>query len=262
MLERLRREGFEAVGYDVLPSLSECGSIAELLEGGVDIVLLSLPDGPSVEQAVTEIASAADPGALVVDTSTDNPDTARRCHDALAHKGVSFLDAPVSGGKAGAAEGALTFLIGGSEEALSKATQVLDALGSTAIHVGPSGCGQAAKLVNNFLVASHLASAREAIALGRAAGVDPERLLDAVNRSSGRSAVTEVNYPRWILTDAFDSGFSTKLMRKDLREALGLGERLGVRLSLGTAVGERWNSADAPEDDEDFNRLARLDPDR
>ncbi len=256
MLERLRDQGFQASGYDVLPALSECGSIRELC-ADIDAVLLSLPDGAAVGSAIKDIAGAARPNILVIDTSTDDPDTARRAESMLSGKGITFMDAPVSGGRAGVSAGTLSILIGGAEETLDKATPILEVLGTNLIHVGPVGSGQAAKLVNNFLVASHLASAREAVALGVAAGVGADALIEAVNRSSGRSAVTEVNYPRWILNGAFDSGFSTKLMRKDLREALALGERLGVSLPVGSATQEAWSDTEIADSD-DFNQIAKL----
>jgi len=255
MLARLREQGFEATGFDVVSALSECGSMAELCERA-DVVLLSLPSSAAVTQAVDEVVEFGRQGLLVIDTSTTDPSTATSAHEVLEQHGYTFLDAPVSGGRAGAEKGELTVLVGGDEPTLAAARPILDALTATVIHVGPVGSGQAAKLVNNLLVAIHLAAAREAIALGRAAGLESRTLIDAINRSSGRSAVTEINYPRWILDGAFDSGFSAALMRKDIEAARALAERLDVPLAVAETAGEIWRSQ--LDDQEDFNRIAEI----
>jgi 3-hydroxyisobutyrate dehydrogenase len=173
-----------------------------------------------------------------------------------------MLDAPVSGGPAGAAAGTLTVMVGGHAQAVERARPVLDALAAKVVHVGDSGAGAVAKLANNLLCAAHLLTTGEAMRLAAAAGVAPERVLEAVNAASGRSAVSEVNMPRWILSGAFDSGFTMGLMRKDVRLAGRLAAATAAELPLSRAVVELWaTSAAALADDADFNRIAAL-PDR
>jgi 3-hydroxyisobutyrate dehydrogenase len=153
-------------------------------------------------------------------------------------------------------------MVGGRAQALERARPVLDALAAKVVHVGDSGAGAVAKLANNLLCAAHLLTTGEAMGLAKAAGVAPARVLEAVNAASGRSAVSEVNMPRWILSGAFDSGFTMGLMRKDVRLAGRLAAATDAELPLSRAVVELWAaSAAALADDADFNRIAAL-PDR
>ena len=122
------------------------------------------------------------------------------------------------------------------------------------MHVGESGAGQVAKLANNLLVATHLAAAAEALRMAAAAGVPPEAILPVINAASGRSAATEVNWPRWIASGAFDSGFTAGLMRKDVRLALGLAAEVGAELSVCAAAAAAWEGS-AVADEEEFNRV-------
>jgi 3-hydroxyisobutyrate dehydrogenase len=133
---------------------------------------------------------------------------------------------------------------------------VLDRLATRILHVGPAGAGQVAKLVNNLLVATHLVVAAEALRLGAAAGVAAEDLLPVINGATGRSAATEVNFPRWIASGTFDSGFTAGLMRKDVRLALGLAEAVGAPLDATARAAAAWEALAAPVPDAaDFNRL-------
>jgi 3-hydroxyisobutyrate dehydrogenase len=127
------------------------------------------------------------------------------------------------------------------------------------VHVGPIGAGHATKIINNLLCAAHLLTAAEAVRLARAAGVDPERMLEGINAGSGRSGVTLVNYPNWILNDAFNSGFTMKLMRKDVRLAAQLVGELGLALPLAAETARLWGeSAATIGDAEDFNRIVEV----
>ena len=214
------------------------------------VVILSLPDAGAVAAVLAALLPAMPPGGVVVDTSTLDPLAAREVAARAA-----YLDAPVSGGPAGAAAGTLTMMLGGEAAALERARPALSLLASRIIHVGGAGAGQAAKLVNNLLVATHLAAAGEAMRLGAAAGVGPEALLAVVNAASGRSAATEVNWPRWVLNGAFDSGFTAGLMRKDVRLAMALAEATGTPLATCAAAASAWAASDIA-DAEDFNRVS------
>jgi 3-hydroxyisobutyrate dehydrogenase len=196
---------------------------------------------------------------LVVDTSTSHPDTTRRLAALLAPCGVGMIDAPVSGGPSGALAGTMTMVIGGTEADVARATPMLEAMSAKRVHVGPIGAGHATKIINNLLCAAHLLTAAEAVRLARAAGVDPERMLEGINAGSGRSGVTLVNYPNWILNDAFNSGFTMKLMRKDVRLAAQLVGELGLALPLAAETARLWGeSAATIGDAEDFNRIVEV----
>nr|WP_277819390.1 NAD-binding protein [Pseudoroseomonas vastitatis] len=129
------------------------------------------------------------------------------------------------------------------------------------VHVGPSGAGNIAKLVNNLLVAAHLITTGEAMRLSEAAGLSAAEAIEVVNAATGRSAVSEAMYPRWVLPGSFNSGFSAGLMRKDVRLATGLMSEVGLDLPLSRLVDQLWREAPLP-DPEDFTRMAdyRRDP--
>ncbi|MCS6853601.1 MAG: NAD(P)-dependent oxidoreductase, partial [Elioraea sp.] len=230
-------------------------AVAEDATAGAEIVLLSLPDDAAV-RAVAERLPAAGlrAGAVVVDTSTVSPATPRALAPPFAAIGLGWLDAPVSGGPAGAAEGRLVAMAGGEAETLAAARPVLDDLAHRVVHVGPPGAGAVAKLANNLLLAANVIAAAEAIALARRAGVEPARVLDAINGASGRSAATEVNLPRWILSGRFDSGFTAGQMRKDLRLARALADGVGFAEGLVLEAVRLWLDSPVP-DAADFNRV-------
>lgn len=255
MAARLSGQGIEVAGFDRDPARA---GVARLAEVAAPLVLLSLPDEAAVEGVLEALLPALPAGAVVADTSTLSPIAARGFASRAEGAGLHYLDAPVSGGPAGAAAGMLTVMAGGEQAALDAARPVLNLLAARILHVGGPGAGQVAKLVNNLLVATHLVVAGEALRIGTEAGVPAEDLLSVINTASGRSAVTEVNLPKWILSGRFDSGFSTGLMRKDVRLALELARAVGAEPAVCTAAAGTWNAGLAGDGD-DFNRLtARL----
>ncbi len=218
------------------------------------VVVLSLPHDGAVTEALAGLWPALPEGAVIVDTSTISPIAARGFAAEAGSRGFAYLDAPVSGGPAGAAAGSLTMMIGGDAAALERARPVLAMLTGRVVHVGPSGAGQVAKLVNNLLVATHLVCAAEALRLGARAGLEPAALLPVLNAATGRSAATEINWPRWIASGTFDSGFSAGLMRKDARLALELAEAVGAPLNACAAAVRAWTDSKVP-DNAEFNRV-------
>lgn len=263
----LREKGFAVAGHDLSPErrrlAAEAGTEvpgdAAGAAAGADVILLSLPLAAHVASTVESLLEGMGPGAVFVDTSTSEAGVSRRLHGLCAARGVGFLDAPVSGGPAGARAGALTFMIGGEAADLERARPAIAALAARLIHVGPSGAGNVAKLVNNLLVAANLLTVSEAMRLAAAAGVDAASVLNVVNAASGRSAVSEVNYPRWIASGAFDSGFTMGLMRKDVRLAAAMAAEAGVELPLCGMAARLWAESDAQlADGEDFNRIVTL----
>ena len=178
-------------------------------------------------------------GALVIDCSTIAPASARKVAEAAAARGLAMLDAPVSGGTAGAAAGSLTFIVGGAAEALERARPVLAAMGKNIFHMGDAGAGQVAKLCNNMALGVIMAVTGEALALGVAHGLDPAALSKMMAVSTGRSWATEVCNP-WpgVLENApasrgYRGGFGNDLMLKDLGLAAEAALGVGASIPLG-----------------------------
>lgn len=263
MARRLCGLGVRPRAWDLDPAkravAAEAGAEApaKLAAAGDSVVVLSLPNEAAVAAVLAELLPALPAGAVIADTSTLSPGAVRGFAAQAAAMGHAYLDAPVSGGPAGAAAGSLAMMAGGDAAALDRARPDLARLAGKILHIGPSGAGQVAKLVNNLLVATHLVVAGEALRLGAAAGVAPEALLPVINGASGRSAATEVNWPRWIASGTFDSGFSAGLMRKDVRLAVALAEATGAPLDATARAAAAWEALSAAVPDEaDFNCLS------
>jgi len=236
---------------------SVCRTARSLVES-VDVLILSLPNAQIVEQVVTDIVTFIPAGTIVLDTSTSIPATTQAMYQLGKVHGFHFIDGPVSGGPAAAVSGNMTMLLAGDKQAIDNIHSVIEALTAKTVYVGASGAGHAAKIANNMLCAANLVLVSEAIKLGECCGVNAEDLLEGVNAGSGRSGVSEVNFPRWVLNDAFNSGFTMGLMRKDVRLALELSEQSGITLSGFAKLAEIWlNSADSLEDSADFNEITR-----
>lgn len=268
MAATLARKGFKVIGYDISDArraaieaagISFVPDLTDVLRRA-DALVFSLPLARDVEAVVTAeggLLSRTDRKVVVVDTSTSDPGTTRRLAARLEQAGHALLDAPVSGGPSGAAEGTLTMMVGGSEADYALAEPVLSAMSARAPHVGPSGAGNIVKLVNNLLVAAHLVTTGEAMRLSEAAGLSAEEAIKVVNTATGRSAISEVMFPRWILSNSFDSGFAAGLMRKDVRLAMELAAESGADLPLSAHVAQIWaNTREAIPDAADFTRMA------
>lgn len=240
---------------DALAKLSAAGarsggSPREVVQGA-DVVVSMLPASHHVEGLylapdadgkclLDHIASsAAGRDTLVIDSSTIAPASARKVADAARARGIAMLDAPVSGGTAGAEKGTLTFMVGGDAEHLARAKPLLEVMGANIFHAGASGAGQVAKICNNMLLAIHMAGTAEAIALGVANGLDPKALSEIMRRSSGGNWSLEVYNPWPGVMDGapasrdYQGGFLVDLMLKDLALALQAGEQVGSGTPMG-----------------------------
>lgn len=261
------RAGIETIGFDPASTAAEqlraagvtlMDSIAEL-SAQADVIVLSLPTSDIVEAVVLGedgLLRHARSGQIVLDTSTADPASTARIAEALKGSPLRFVDGPVSGGPKAAHAGSMTMLLGGDAADIETLTPVLDALTGKRVHVGPVGAGHSAKLFNNLLCGINLLAVGEAIRVARAAGLDIAHILEGVNAGSGRSGVTEVNCPTWILNGAFNSGFTMKLMRKDLRLAAEMIEKSGAATPLSVEALRLWaDSVESVGDDEDFNRI-------
>ena len=226
------------------------------LAAQADVIMLSLPNAAIVRGVMAEIAGHLSPGATLLDTSTSDPQTTRALYAQGQAAGFHFIDGPVSGGPGAARAGSMTMFLGGDAGAIAAIRPLLDLLSARLVHVGGAGAGHAAKIINNMLCAANLVLMGEAMRLGAAACVDAQALLEGVNAGSGRSGVSEVNYPRWVLNGAFDSGFTMGLMRKDMRLARDLAAASGVDMPGFDAIAQIWaDSAGVLADSEDFNRI-------
>lgn len=204
----------------------------------VDVVITMLPDTPDVEAVLLGSAGVlahARPGSLVIDMSTISPDVARSLGDEAQSRGLRFLDAPVSGGEAGAKAGTLSIMVGGSPEDLDDARPVLAALGSTIARVGPVGAGQTVKAANQVMVAGIIALVSEAIVLLRASGIDTTEAFRVLGGGLAGSAVLRTKAEAMARGD-YSPGFRVDLHRKDLRIALEAARRLGVVTPVSAVV--------------------------
>jgi len=266
MAARLAETGAEPICWDAdeiaranaaAAGRTVAGSLAEAAD--VDLLILSLPNAAAVRAAMKDAAQALPPGAIVLDTTTSDPATSRDMATMGGASGWTFLDAPVSGGPTGARSGTMTMLMGGDETALNSVRSTLDRLSATIVHVGGPGAGHAAKVANNMLCAANLSLVAEAAKMAAAAGVAPEKLMEAVNAGSGRSGVSEVNFPRWVLSQTFDSGFTMGLMRKDVALAAALAAETGVETPAFGPIAKLWaDSREALADDADFNEITGM----
>lgn len=249
------RAALEAAGIVLVDSVADVSAQAE-------VIVLSLPNSAIVEDVVLGadgLLHHAREGQIVLDTSTADPASTLRIAEALRDSPLRFVDGPVSGGPKAAHAGSMTMLLGGETADIHALQPVLDALTAKCVHVGPVGAGHSAKLFNNLLCGINLLAVGEAIRVARAAGLDIEKILQGVNAGSGRSGVTEVNCPTWILNGAFDSGFTMKLMRKDLGLAAEMIENSGAHAPLSQEALRLWKaSAGQLGDAEDFNRIVEF----
>lgn len=250
MAANLLKAGYALRVFDLVPASVQAavaagavaaGSAVEAVKGA-KVVISMLPASRHVEGLYLGeggILAAIEDGALVIDSSTIAPASARKVAEAAIARGLAMIDAPVSGGTAGAAAGTLTFIIGGEASALERARPVLQSMGKNIFHVGGNGAGQVAKLCNNMALGVIMAVTGEAIALGVAHGLDASVLSQMMAVSTSRSWATEVCNP-WpgVLPNApasrgYTGGFGNDLMLKDLGLAAEAAMSVGASIPLG-----------------------------
>lgn len=269
MASQLVKNGFDVTCFDPSPEnsgkMSALGATTTASAGALakvcDVIILSLPKAAVVEAVMAEMLSDIRAGTVILDASTSEPGTSQAMSAKGAQHGFAFVDGPVSGGPAAANAGTMTMLLGGDVDAIETLRPALDIITAKTVIVGGSGAGHAAKIANNMLCAANLVLVGEAIRLGQAAGVSPEDLLEGINAGSGRSGVSEVNFPKWVLNDAFDSGFTMGLMRKDVGLALDLAKSSDVDLSGFAKIADIWlNGSSDIADSDDFNAIVKTNP--
>jgi 3-hydroxyisobutyrate dehydrogenase len=224
--------------------LDSCGPSAEL-----DIVITMLPDSNAVHAAVLGtpdkpgIAESLRAGSVIIDMSSSEPLRSRELAATLAARGIDYLDAPVSGGVKRAVNGTLAIMVGGETPVIDRYRPVLEVMGQNITVVGKAGAGHAMKALNNYVSAAGLLAAVEALHVGQAFGLDPEAMTDVLNSSTGKNNTTENKVKQFMLSGAYNSGFSLALMAKDLGIAMGLGKSLSQPMELGDQLLALWRSA-------------------
>ncbi len=210
-----------------------------------DTIILSLPDGTVSEKVAREIAAASPRKVkMVIDTSTIGIKAAEAVDAILTKAGITFVDAPVSGGTAGADKATLAIMLACPEDTYERLKPLMSLMGKP-FHVGPkAGQGQAVKLLNNYLSATALAASSEAIAFGTKQGIDMQKILDIVNASTGRNTATEDKFPRRILNEKYDAGFTAKLQLKDIRLYLENAREAGISSEIAGTVVDVWTGLD------------------
>lgn len=207
-----------------------------------DVVLCALPDVTTVKAVAEVIADVERDGQIVVEHSTVSPQIARDHAMLFAARGIRYLDAPVSGGPAGATAGTLTVMVGGEAATLDDARGVLAAFGNPIRHCGPVGSGQAVKLINQLLVGVHTAVSAEAAALGRSLGVDETLMAEVIGTSFGASTMLLRNLPRFKASD-FTPATPVRLLEKDLGLVADAGGAAGVSLPLTNVAAQLFSDA-------------------
>jgi 3-hydroxyisobutyrate dehydrogenase len=254
--------GHEVVTHDVAGNehspdgatfVSSLGDVARRAEA----VVLSLPDGAVSEQVARAVVAAPDRRTtLVVDTSTIGVAAARAIDGLLAAASIGYVDAPVSGGVAGARARTLSVMYAGADSACTAAEPVLAGLSDRRRRVGDRpGMAQALKLANNFLSATTLAATSEAVAFGLSVGLDLAIMIEVLDASSGQSAATSDKFPAQVLTGRYAAGFTNSLMNKDLRLFLGEVEAQGAPSALGPITASVWERFAEAQPGADFTRI-------
>ena len=222
-----------------------------------DVVVLSLPDGAASEAVVGEIVDVGERSVThVVDTSTIGVPTARGRSASSSRRGIEYVDAPVSGGVAGARACTLAVMYAGSDAACAHVTPVLTGLSDRRQRVGDRpGMAQAMKLANNFLSATTLAATSEAVAFGVAEGLDMATMLEVLNGASGRSVATSDKFPDHVLTGRYAAGFTNSLMAKDVDLYLRAAEDRGSSVAIAAVTVSVWEQFAAAEPGADFTRI-------
>jgi 2-hydroxy-3-oxopropionate reductase len=258
MAVHLARAGNDVVGYNRSPEKTgplvdaggrAAGSVAEAV-ADADVVAVMVPDSPDVEEVLAGeggVFENARPGALVIDFSSIRPDVTVALAKAAAEKGLALLDAPVSGGEAGAKNAALSIMVGGAGDDFERARPILDAVGRTVVHVGPSGSGQTVKAANQLIVAANIEVLAEALVFLEAYGVDTDAALEVLGGGLAGSKVLDQKKDN-MLRRSFQPGFRIDLHHKDLGIVTSAAREAGVIVPLGAVVAQLMASARASGD--------------
>jgi len=257
MAKHLARDPFDLVVWNRTASKAEAfarenkarvaATPAEAVKNA-DVVITCLPSSSEVEAVLHGTDGMIDSlrkGAVLIDCTSGDPPTSRSIAAELGGRGVDFIDAPVSGGTVAAKAGTLTVMWGGEATVFERSRSVVEAFGKKIVHAGPVGSGDALKAVNNALLAVHILSTAEGLAVLVKAGVDPKVALDVINASSGRSNTSENLIPQRVLTRAFPRTFRLALLEKDIGIAAVMATDLDAHTPLISLAAARFHEARA-----------------
>jgi 2-hydroxy-3-oxopropionate reductase len=246
MARNLMEAGYELTVHNRSPEKAEelgkegatVAAIPREVAEKSDVVITMLPDSPQVREVVAGengVLEGISEGALLIDMSTISPVVTEELAEAVKEKGASMLDAPVSGGDVGAIEATLSIMVGAEERDFKRAKPLFEAMGKTITHVGPVGAGQVTKAANQVVVALTIEAVSEALVLGSAGGVSPQKILEVLSGGLAGNKVMEVKREKF-LSHNFEPGFRSELHHKDLGIALAAGREYGVVLPVTAIV--------------------------
>ena len=272
MAANLVAAGHSVRAFDLVAALKETAESkgASAFDSGAeavadaDVVITSLPNGNAVKACYAEVLPAAKTGALFIDTSTISVADAREINGNAVAAGFDQLDAPVSGGIKGATAGTLAFMVGGEDDAVERARQVLEPLAGKIIHCGGSGSGQAAKLCNNMVLAVQQIAVGEAFVLAEKLGLSAQSLFDVITGATGNCWSVHTNcpvpgpVPASPANNDFKPGFATALMNKDLGLAMDAVDSTLASAPLGTHAAKIYAKFAADHADKDFSAVIEL----
>ncbi|WP_071675323.1 3-hydroxyisobutyrate dehydrogenase [Nioella nitratireducens] len=259
--------GHEVTGFDLAAPMPEGvtqADTAAAAASGQDVVITMLPNGTILKSVAGEIIPAMTKGAVLLDCSTVEVDAARDVAGQCAAAGLGFLDAPVSGGVGGAAGGTLTFMVGGDDAAFATAKPLFDIMGQKAVHCGPAGNGQAAKICNNMILGVTMIATCEAFALADKLGLDRQAMFDVVSTSSGYSWTMNAYCPAPGIgpqspsDNGYKPGFAAELMLKDLRLSQAAAEAADADTPMGQAAAALYEQFVDREDGKGMDFSAML----
>lgn len=276
MAQNLIKAGHHVEGFDVFGTAveklraagGEGAASVKVAAARADVVITMLPSGKEVRDVYLGemgILASAQEGTLLIDSSTIDVATARAVAEAAAARGLSMLDAPVSGGVGGATAGTLTFMCGGGEEAFAKAKPILEAMGRTIVHAGGAGNGQAAKICNNMILGVSMIAVSEAFVLAEKLGLDAQKLFDIASKSSGQcwAMTSYCPVPGPVPTSPanrdYQAGFTASMMLKDLRLAKEAAQAVEARTPLGAGAAAIYSAyVDTGEGARDFSGIIQF----
>ena len=257
MIRNLLKANLSVTGFDLNPLVAdelkseihfEMATSAIALTKKCDVIILMLPDSNIVDRLLWEgddaLSKAMNSKQTIVDMSSSDPVRSRANFDRLAQLGISFIDAPVSGGVRRAKDGSLSIMIGGLAPSVESVQPIFKAMGKTLVHVGAAGAGHAVKALNNYVSASGLLAVCEALVAAEKFGIDPHLVNQVFNVSTGKNNTTDVKVENFMLSGTFNSGFSLALMRKDLQTALDFISRMETPKNFANACTQTWTQAE------------------
>ena len=259
MAGNLARAGYRVVVFDVDTARAEklagehgITMAMDLADLGAasSIIITMLPDGKAVRVALCGdndsfkncVLERAKNNTLVIDMSSSSPMGTRELGDVLTKRGLQFIDAPVSNGVKGAVAATLSIMVGGDKALFERVKPMLEKMGNQIYFAGPLGAGHAIKALNNYVSAAGLIAACEAMHAGQAFGIDPNVIVDIINTSSGMNNTTKNKCKQYMLSGAYNAGFSAGLMAKDVRTALEIAEAMNTSTTFAKPTAEVWNA--------------------